>query len=67
MVMVQAAVLDGLEFDAPPFGEDSFALPEVYGSRCQLSDALVVAVGVVVVDEGCDGGLKFPLEEVVFK
>ena len=26
-LMVQAAVLDGLVFDAPPFGQDGFALP----------------------------------------
>jgi hypothetical protein len=27
--MVQAAVLDSLVFDAPPFGQDGFALAEV--------------------------------------
>jgi hypothetical protein len=27
--MVQAAVLDGLVFDAPPFGQDGFASSEV--------------------------------------
>lgn len=64
--MVQAAVLDGLVFDAPPFSQDGFAAAEVDVSRCQVADALVVAMVVVVVDEGGDGGLKFPLEEVVF-
>jgi hypothetical protein len=65
--MVQAAVLDGLVFDAPPFSQDGFAAPEVDASRCQVVDALVVAMVVVVVDEGGDGGFKFPFEEVVFE
>ena len=65
--MVQAAVLDGLVFDAPPFSQDGFAAPEVDVSRCQVADALVVAMVVVVVDEGSDGGFKFPFEEVVFE
>lgn len=62
--MVQAAVLDGLVFDAPPFSQDVFAAPEVDVSRCQVADALVVAAVVVVVDEGADGGFEFALHEV---
>ena len=44
--MVQAAVLDGLVFDAPPFGQDGFAATEVDVSRGEVADALVVAVVV---------------------
>lgn len=65
--MVQAAVLDGLVFDASPFSEDGFAETEVDISWCEFADTLVVSVVVVVVDEGGDGGLKFPPEEVVFQ
>ena len=65
--MVQSSVLDGLLFDAPPFGQDGFAAPEVDVSRGQVADALVVAVVVVVVDEGGDGGFQGTFEEVVFQ
>ena len=65
--MVQAAVLDGLVFDASPFSQDGFAAPEVNISWGEVGDALVVAMGVVVFDEGRDGGFKLPFEEVVFQ
>ena len=65
--MVQAAVLDGLLFDAPPFGQDGFAAAEVDVSWGEVADALVVAMVIVVVDECGDGGLKFAFEEVVFQ
>jgi hypothetical protein len=52
--MLQAAVLDGLVFDAPPFSQDGFAAPEVDVSRGEVADVLVVAVAVVVTDEGGD-------------
>ena len=65
--MVQAAVLDGLQFDAPPFVQDGIAAAEVDVSRGQVTDALVVAMVVVMVDEGGDGGLEFAFEEVVFQ
>ena len=65
--MGQAPALDGVLFDASPFGQDGFAAPEVDVSRCQVADTLVVATVVVVIDEGGDGGFKFPFEEVVFE
>ena len=65
--MVQAAVLDGLVFDASPFGQDGFAATEVDVGWGQVAYAFVVTVVVVVVDEDSDGGLKFPFEEVVFQ
>ena len=49
--MVQAAVLDGLQFDAPPFSQDGFTAAEVDVSRGEVADALVVAL----VDGPCDG------------
>jgi hypothetical protein len=44
MLMVQAAVLDGLVFDVPPFSQDGFAAPEFVVSRGQVADALVAGV-----------------------
>ena len=40
--MVQAAVMDGFQFDAPPFGQDGFAASEVDVGRGEVADALVV-------------------------
>lgn len=57
--MVQAAVLDSLQFDASPFGQDGFATTKIDVSRGEVADALVVAVVVVVVDEGGDGCFAF--------
>jgi hypothetical protein len=66
-VTVQAAVLDSFLFDASRFSQDGFAAPEVDISWCEVADALVVGVVVVVFDDGGDGGFKFPFEEVVFE
>ena len=49
-LVVQAAVLDGLLFDASPFSQDGFTATEVDVRRGEVSDALVVAVVVVVID-----------------
>ena len=65
--MVQAAVLDGFQFDASPFGQNGFATAIIDIGRGEVADVLVVAVVVVVVDEGRDGGFKLPFEEVVFQ
>ena len=59
--------MDGVLFDASPFGQDGFAAPKVDICWGEVGDALVVSVVVVVIDEGGDGGLKFPFEEVVFE
>ena len=54
--MVQAAVLDGLQFDASSFGQNGFATAKIDVGRGEVADAFVVAVVVVVVNEGGDGG-----------
>ena len=66
-LMVQAAVLDGLLFDASSFGQDGFAATKVDICRGQVADAFVIAFVVVVADEGGDGGFAFVLHEVVFQ
>jgi hypothetical protein len=40
--MVQAPVLDGFLFDAPPFGQDGFATMEVDVGCGQVADAFAV-------------------------
>ncbi len=54
-------------FDAPPFGQDGFTATEVDVSRGQVTDALVVAMVVVMLDEGGNSGFEFSFEEVVFE
>ena len=52
--MVQAAVLDGQFFDIfSPF-YDGGVTPEVDIAWCDVADALVVALIVVIIDEGGD-------------
>src|SRR5690554_2448175 len=41
--------------------------PANFGEDYQVADALVVAMVVVVIDEGGDGCFEFALEEVVFQ
>ena len=63
--MVQAAVLDGLVFDAPPFCQDGFASTKGDVGWGEVADAFVVTMVVVVVDEGGDGGFESAFEEAV--
>ena len=65
--MVQAAVLDGLLFDAPPLSEDFLTATKVDVRRGEVADALVVAVVVVVVDQDIDCRFQFAVKEVVFQ
>ena len=46
--MLQAAILDCLFFDLFPFSDDVFVSPEVDIRWCDVAQALVVAVVVVV-------------------
>lgn len=64
--MVQAPVLDSFLFDASSFGQDGFTATEVDVCRGQVADPFVATAVVVVIDEGGDGSLRFPLEEVFF-
>ncbi len=61
--MVQAAVVDGLLFDAPPLSQECLTVTEVDVCRGEVADALVVAVVVVVFD--CR--FQFALKEVVHR
>ena len=65
--MDQAPVLDCQFLDLFPCCQDCRAAPEVGVGGCQIADALVAALVVVVLDEGGDGDLKFALQIVVFQ
>ena len=52
--MVQAAILDGQFLDLLPPFDDCGVTPEVGIGVCNVADALVVAVIVVVADEFAD-------------
>ena len=52
--MLQAAVCDGLSFDALAFGQDHLGSAEVDVGGREVIDTLVIADVVVVLDEGAD-------------
>jgi hypothetical protein len=65
--VLQATVCDGLSFDPFSFCQDGGAASEVDLGRGGIIDALVVAVVVVVVDEGLDLGFESAGEKVVLQ
>ncbi len=65
--MDQAALPDGLVFDAFAVAQDGLGTAEVDIGRGQVAQALVVAPVVVVGDEGLDLGLEVAGQVVVFK
>ena len=60
--MDQAPVLDGLCFDLLPFCQDCRAAPEVDVGGCQITEAFVISVVVVMLNEGGDHRFKFALQ-----
>ena len=65
--MLQAAMFDGDALNAGTFGEDGFIPSEVGVRRCHIAQAFVVAVMIIVLDEGLDLGFEVTGQEVVFK
>ena len=58
--MLQAALLDCVFLDLLPFSQNGFVTPEVDVGGCDVVQALMVALMIIVVDEGLDLGLKIP-------
>ena len=52
--MLQAALVDRLLFDLFPFMQDGFVAAKVDFGRCDVVKALMMALVVVIVDEGPD-------------
>ena len=56
--MLQAPMFDGLLFDAGPLGEDLLVPAEVGVGGRHVAKAFMVALVIVILDEGLDLGLK---------
>jgi hypothetical protein len=67
LAVMQAPGLDSLSFDPFSLFQDGLSPSEVDIGRGQIIDALVIAVGVVVIHEGFNAGLKISGEEVVLQ
>ena len=67
LAVMQAPGVDSLLFDPFSLFQDGLSPSEVDIGRGQIIDALVIAVGVVVIHEGFNAGLKISGEEVVFQ
>ena len=57
--MLQSSEFDGLSFDPFALEQDCLTASEVDIGRCQVPQALMVAMVIVVVDEAID--LRFEL------
>jgi hypothetical protein len=67
LTMLQAALSDGVAFDPFSFQQNGVAAPEVDVGRSEVAETFVIWAMVVVIDEGCDLGLKVLREVVVFQ
>ena len=65
--MLQAAFLDCLFLDLLPFSQNGFVTPEVEVSGRDVFQALVVALVVVILDEGPDLAFEIAGQIVVFQ
>lgn len=65
--MLQASILDGLPFDPFAFFNDGGCSADVSVGGSDVSEALMEALMVIVLDEGLDLGFKIAGVEVVFQ
>ena len=65
--MLQAALADCLAFDLLPFPQNGFVAPEVDVRRCDVVQALVVALVVVILDKSPDLTLEIAGQVIVFQ
>ena len=65
--MLQATICDGLALDPFAFEEDGVGAPEVDVSRSEIVEALVIAVMVVVLDEGGDLAFEIAGQVVILE
>ena len=64
---MQAPHVKSLSFDPFVMFWNGFVAPEVEVSGFEVVDALVLALVVVVIDEGSDLGFKITRQNVVFQ
>ena len=65
--MLQAAICDGLAFDPFAFEENGFGAPEVDVSGREISEALMIAGMIVMLDEGGDLPFEIAWQVVMFE
>ena len=65
--MLQAPMFDCDTFDAGALGEDCFVPAEVGVSGRHVGQAFMVALVIIVLDEGLDLGFEVAGQEVVFE
>jgi hypothetical protein len=65
--MLQAALAHHLLFDLFPFPQDGFVATKVDVGRCDVVQALVVTLVVIILDKGADLTLKIARKIVVFE
>ncbi len=65
--MVQAAFLNGPFFDLLSPFDDGCAPPEVGIGGCDVSDALVVAVVIIIIDESADLGFEIAGQIIILQ
>jgi len=65
--VLQAPMFDGLSLDAGALSVDLFGPAEVGVYGRHVAEALMVAVVVVILDEGLDLGLKVAGQVVIFQ
>ena len=65
--MLQASFLDCVAFDPFSLQQDCLTATEVNVGRRQITQALVIAPMVVVIDEPVDAGFKIARQVVVFQ
>ena len=66
-LVVQAALFDRVSFDPFAFEQDGLASSEVDVRRSEITEALVVSVMIIVLDEGGDLGFEVLAEELIFE
>lgn len=62
-----ATLLDRLPLDLTSSVDDFGGTAEVHVGLCQVVQAFVIAVVIVVFDEGCDGPLKIARQIIVLQ
>ena len=67
LAVLQAPMFDGLSLDPLTLFDDGCSPAEVGIGGCHVFQALVVALVIVVLDEGLDLGLKIAGQEAVFQ
>jgi len=65
--MLQAALLDCLSLDLLPFSDDGFISSKVDIGGCDVAQALVISLVVVVIDESPNLACEVPGKIVVFQ